>query len=689
VVEVAVGKGKFVLYSRIDPPLKAGDYKVLSRQDLSASTTTGALNPGDLPVDPLETNLRVRSPQYQLPPDQVLSTFPPAGSVGAYGSRLPQIVIRRRTLPWERSVGEGQDEKLPWLALVLIAQGEADLVSNAKVTDCVTPGVELDVPHDVELGNYLKIRQSVVNRVFPTREEVSLLAHARQVDITDTELMMGDDDGFLAVVISNRLPLSGRDENGDEAPVMYLACLVNLCEQFDSLLDKSAEPNVFTDFPVYVAEQSALSLSALDHASMGSPKVNPEVSGISELISKGVVSERTTIHAANVNPDIAAPFEPARGWASQTTARAMSDVYAEMARPFTGTNVSGFIGGDFISLDQELRFPVLLHWSFTSSGDETFRSLVEGLDSGLLGTVGPHPDNTGRPPFEMVETGHVGLAHRTRRGDAVRSWYRGPLVAHPTVDPPEGRLPLAQTADQIRIVVPDGREDISYAAAFEVGRMLALSRPSMVASLMRWRQLGYQTAHLVASFAAEGMLVKELDKLHLRVGREIGGMLGAALAEAIVSRPDELLGNPRPLVDAGRPVLQDVSANTVMAAGLGISGKVFVGTAGTVRGTLHDTPVRLPRSAGIPTGVEGLRSALTPGLDTEFTRTAVQSLAPQIREGHLDVGVLNTLPIDLQTQLGGLAAGVAAVAFPQGRDHLDRLMSARKPPSEDDEEGPR
>ena len=67
-----------------------------------------------------------------------------------------------------------------------------------------------------------------------------LLAHAREVDINDTELMMGDDDGFLAVVIANRLPLPGQDAEGEEVPVKYLACLVNLEGQFDQLLPRGA-----------------------------------------------------------------------------------------------------------------------------------------------------------------------------------------------------------------------------------------------------------------------------------------------------------------------------------------------------------------------------------------------------------------------------------------------------------------
>src|SRR5690606_20678835 len=134
------------------------------------------------------------------------------------------------------------------------------------------------------------------------------------------------------------------------------------------------------------------------------------------------------------------------------------------------------------------------------------------LDVGLLGTLpaqrtaadrppcanppagdAPPPTEVARPAPELAETGHVGLPHLTRRGEPLRAWYRGPLTPHVMVrdrdpDTEDGRRPLAHTSDQLRRVVPDGREDLSLAAAFEIGRLLALSHPAIVAALMRWRR---------------------------------------------------------------------------------------------------------------------------------------------------------------------------------------------------------
>ena len=58
--------------------------------------------------------------------------------------RLPQIVLRRRTLPWERSTDlERRDRADPWLALVLVAEGEGQLLTRrGRQRQCVTPGVD-------------------------------------------------------------------------------------------------------------------------------------------------------------------------------------------------------------------------------------------------------------------------------------------------------------------------------------------------------------------------------------------------------------------------------------------------------------------------------------------------------------------------------------------------------------------
>ena len=107
--------GHFVLHSRAEPPLAAGDYVLRGTQQVAGG-----------PTAPYEGHARITSPRYRMPTDQILSTFPPANAEGAFESRLPQIVLRRRTLPWERVLSDSHRE-IPWMALVVIAEGEGQL----------------------------------------------------------------------------------------------------------------------------------------------------------------------------------------------------------------------------------------------------------------------------------------------------------------------------------------------------------------------------------------------------------------------------------------------------------------------------------------------------------------------------------------------------------------------------------
>jgi hypothetical protein len=550
---MSIAEGHFRLYTHVVPALKAGDYRFASSQSLTAKDKDGDIAAGELPVQELSTHLRVTSPRYQLPPDQVLSTFPPAGTEGAYGSRLPQVVIKRRTLPWERAVDGGGDGT-PWLALVVFAEGEAEVLTNVPVAQCVSPGVHLDGPVDVEKGSCLEIRTSMVEKIMPTRKDVPLLAHAREVNINDTELMLGDDDGFLAVVISNRLPVAARNPDGTEAPVKYHAVLVSLegPGQFTALLPKSPPAKLVTDHMVLDLNATMYATAEYDHLVMDQHYSTPfdlhgGVGGGPGVQAEGLQAESLSSTASRtvISKDLVTKAYSGTG--------AWKQVEADKAAEYLSAETGFITANIYQTLDPKLRFPALLHWTFTSIGDLTFELLMREADSGLLGTTGHDPlPPKGRKPLEVVETGHVGLDQRTRRGDLVRAWYRGPGLPHPA-DLTSPRLPLAHTGDQLRTVIPDGREDISLAAAFEIGRLLALSQPSMVASLLRWRQLGYQAARIGALWDGilSGLTVQDVE---LKPGRFLGTSLGRGLARAISKNPGEAIGPPREILTAGTPM---------------------------------------------------------------------------------------------------------------------------------------
>ena len=241
--------GFFELYSAARPALPAGAYTASSTQDLVAATP----HDGDqqIPVDDTAFHLHIDAPRYAMPPDQILSTFPPAGSQGDWRERLPQIVLKRRTLPWERNPTfnpqSPPEHAPPWLALVVLAEGEGQLSTDVDPSQCVTSDVDLGADADVPKGKYLEVTKDIVEKVFPCQDELDLLCHVRKVDLNDTELALGDDDGYLAVVLANRLPQPATPKQGqsDATPLKYTAYLINLEHQIDKLLATEPAPSPF------------------------------------------------------------------------------------------------------------------------------------------------------------------------------------------------------------------------------------------------------------------------------------------------------------------------------------------------------------------------------------------------------------------------------------------------------------
>jgi hypothetical protein len=562
------------------PKLTAGKYELVSEQ-------TGT----PFPVAAEHTHITVAAPRFAMPTEQIISTFPPANAEGAFGDRLPQIVFKRRTLPWERNPsGTPNPSPVPWLALVVVAEGEAQLSTATPVAQCVTPGVTLLDPtdKDVEQGLYLAVTETVVRKIFPCQQDLELLVHVREVDVNDTELANGDDDGWLAVVLANRLPVF---DAARQKPVRYMACLVNLEGQlaalpppeppedhfvFELAQDWSVLATIATLEDPDLRVMGSIELERIVLPPAGGVMAAPPEAPAAPAAAAGAAARNMRAQAAGVALDGAAAMEavPAASyWSAATEQVAAAALDPDAKRLVRDTMAAGFrFPIELVAIEQVYRFPVLAHWSFTTSEGATFETLMQDLDVGLLGAL-PEP-SPGAPPApgtpEVVQTGHIGLDHRTRRGDAVRAWYRGPLIPAPTVrDPAGGARPrLAHSADQLRRVVPDGREDLTLAAAFEIGRLLGLSQLSVVSALLRFRkeQFGAGRVRELLSAVTAFELPPLVDQ---RV--DFGRFVALQMIGEMVSNPADMIGPRRPVADPGRELLVQGDLDAIIATGLGFS----------------------------------------------------------------------------------------------------------------------
>jgi hypothetical protein len=459
--------GSMRLYDAATPPLEDGTYRWTVKSELTKGPFDGSL-------DRLRY-FKVEGPRFSLDPSLVAGVFPPRASHGAYSESLPQIVLSRRTLPWERNLAATLSTPkpipdsnpltgaLPWMALIVLEDGEYTLLDQVRLEDAVPAAVftRLGSPTGIRC-DAVRVDASLLDEVLPSQDELQILAHVRQVNVLDRELNVSRGDGWFSVVIGNRLPAAGQKNR---------AFLVSLEERTDIL--------------------------ATDPPPAGFPNLDLELL----LAPTNLVLGRDTPGGSDVAA--VAPF----------------------VRPSEAASVTGVFRPPVeIFLRPPASLVVLHSWEFTCDPNGGFEALMQALDVGMLGAT-----QKGKP--EVSDTGHIKLKLHDRAGQTQMSWYRGPLAPYALTRDPQGPY---HSADQARRATPDtGVEDITYAAAFELGRLLAAADGRLAQELMRWRRTAYRTSARDDVIAA---LVARLPGLDPALAVHLVSALQPALATSLACR---------------------------------------------------------------------------------------------------------------------------------------------------------
>ena len=207
-----------------------------------------------------------------------------------------------------------------------------------------------------------------------------------------------------------------------------------------------------------------------------------------------------------------------------------------------------------------VRLIVLHSWSFRARAlAQSFTGLLENVSSGPLRVappeIAPEDDADVRAAKQAIALGYVPLQHELRGGDVTVSYYRGPLVPYAV---PEFLSPPFSGSDAALRYDPEtGIFDTSYAAAFEIGRLLALQNQNYATALYQWkRRSRAQTIAAIerdAIFAALGAtlqadpIVVEQPVAMMRVSEAY--MTRKLKAHLVVETAPE----PEPPPDTGEP----------------------------------------------------------------------------------------------------------------------------------------
>ena len=151
-----------------------------------------------------------------------------------------------------------------------------------------------------------------------------------------------------------------------------------------------------------------------------------------------------------------------------------------------------------------IRLVSLKSWRFTCADKEnSFTALLKHLKrSSPLRLPDPEWSGTGSATDGMayreirdardaarryLAMGCVPLPHAMRQGNKTVSWYRGPLVPGKNTTA-EFSLPIRSADELVYYDDTYAMFDVSYAAAWELGRLLALQSKSFSTSLYRWKR---------------------------------------------------------------------------------------------------------------------------------------------------------------------------------------------------------
>ncbi len=255
-------------------------------------------------------------------------------------------------------------------------------------------------------------------------------------------------------------------------------------------------------------------------------------------------------------------------------------------------------GLDFRALMTNLAVPP----AGTAAGDSSYLLLKLPTNAAASGsgTVNFN-DAIHQAVGSTLANGYVPVPYRTRQGDAVTAWYRGPLCPTPT---PRLKLdPITIGGEAMTYDQASGMFDQSYAVAWETGRLLALSDRAFATNLLEWRGKGQ---HL-------------LNQLYFNIQQNpaLAGTMDQPSNNANVQQLRSLL---EPNVLATTTFLPYVST-------------AFAKTVGITVPTLPTVP--LPAEAGPPS--TPVTPAVSAGLSAVMSQPWVATALQSLQQAQLDV----------------------------------------------------
>lgn len=457
--------------------LKAGVYRFKGEQVLGGAGI-GTNDKFSMPL--AEYHVKVAGERFSINPSEIASVFPPNNSLGHFANVLPHIALSRETLPWERMINMSSNaateqllEKTPWMAL-LVLNPEEMRTDEDKQPDSVKDQM------DAENGYVKKLSElsSAGGAHWPPRldegDAADELVRVIYVDKAALQGLMPQDDSELRYLTHARQSRIGLTVEG---------------------LSGNVDVEIYDEKAALIHRETNLALKSGSPLSLHCGTLKPGAYTINVLQAGNLVSSEslTILPSDSIGDEVAVVVAnrlPQPGKKTIIHLVSLEERFDENA----GSNVFNFTGyGDAVPLIS------LYSWSFTSLTEkETFRHILLNLNQDHLQQDDTPslrlPKRIGDAPAiktanRYLQQGYVPLPHFFRQGGKSVSWYRGPLLPGPPQMTILQDLFPVDTADELlRYHSAGGMFDASYAAAWELGRLLCLRNKRASQELYRWKR---------------------------------------------------------------------------------------------------------------------------------------------------------------------------------------------------------
>lgn len=370
-------------------------------------------------------NFAVKGNRFSISkPSDLYAVFPPDHASGEYDTVLPHVVFTKKTFPWIRYPNKNEPTWNP--------QPGRDVDQDVPTWLTVILLDENDVPNPAGL-----LQQRTVNDLFPAQ--------------------LGSNG--VSYFPSDNSPLDYGEQRTDAIQTL--------------------------DLPLSLFWKIAPTLKDLNYLAHAR-----QVSLISKTTMSGISDQGEPVGDFSIVFGNRLPQDGKRAYAYLVSLETLEDYLPDdEGNPQPGNPSDG---------SKFLRLAVLKNWIFDSFGSPA------AFDRAVLSLNGRNPDNKDVPatlttlqvPYagsnpqlrQALQMGFVPMNHRLRTGEKTVSWYRGPLTPYLIDNQRIPGIPISSPDQATSFDPSTGMFDVSYAAAWTLGRQLALQDAGFSTALYQWKK---------------------------------------------------------------------------------------------------------------------------------------------------------------------------------------------------------